>query len=87
MTNTAYMLRSINDRQVLFEMTPPYEGYRYVLTSVPHAEIALITGTETFIFGANVDGRIVDYNELEGSLYGVEDHFGAIANAGYEVIL
>lgn len=86
MTKTAHFIRNVNDRQVLFEMTPPHEGYQYVVTSVPHAEVLYLIGPETFIFGADSEGNINEFLELEGSLYDEEDHFGAIANAGYEVI-
>ena len=42
-------------------------------------------GSETFIFGANGAGEIIDWGELEGSYQGGSDHALALRNAGYEV--
>lgn len=43
------------------------------------------TDSETFIFGANGAGEIIDWGELEGSYQGGSDHARALRNAGYEI--
>lgn len=65
----------------LWEMSPPLEGSKFVVTSIAYA-----FQVETYIFPANEEGRITDWGELDGSEQGIGDHEVAIKNAGYEVI-
>lgn len=70
----------------LYELTPPLKGdgkaYRYVAVS---ATVALFSGPETYIFGANKSGEVTQWMELPGSYRGGLDHAEALRNAGYEV--
>lgn len=67
----------------IYEMTPPYCGYQYVRSSASHH----IPGIrETYLFGCDANGKILDYMELPGSTQGILDPDQAIRNAGYVVV-
>jgi len=68
--------------QALFRMDPPLDGHRYVVASC----VSVMGTPETYLFGADADGKITDWSELDGSLRGVLDHGVALAGAGYEVV-
>lgn len=55
-------------------------AYTHVVVS---AVISRITGPETYIFGADEDGAIVDWAELPGSYRGGLDHAQALSK--YEI--
>ncbi len=42
--------------------------------------------TETYIFEANSDGKVLSWTELDGSFRGDTDHDKALQGAGYTVI-
>jgi len=71
----------------LYELSEPLEGYgdkyTYVVVS---ATIAPYSGPETYIFGANKDGDVLDWGELEGSFQGALDHAEALSGAGYDIL-
>jgi len=67
---------------VLYEMKPPHKGHRYVVAS---AVIAPFSGAETYLFPADAQGEITDWDELPGSIRGTLEHGDAIEAAGYEV--
>jgi len=56
--------------------------YDYVIVS---ASDVMFTGPETYIFGANADGTILDWGELTGSFRGALDHAQALEGAGYTI--
>lgn len=60
----------------------PGETYTYVIVS---AAMVAYSGPETYIFGADETGHIVDWSELPGSFRGALDHDAALRDAGYEV--
>lgn len=65
-----------------YVLAEPLDGHSYVIVSatvVPHS------GPETYIFGADESGEVVDWMELDGSFRGECDHEQALANAGYSV--
>lgn len=70
-------------KQAVYQMDPPLAGHRFVVAS---AAVTLDHGPETYLFGADADGNVVDGGELEGSTIGVMDHEMAFANAGYKMI-
>lgn len=57
-------------------------AFDYVVVS---AAQVIMVGPETYIFGADEEGMIVNWSELEGSFKGALDHERALHNAGYEV--
>ena len=59
------------------------ESYEYVVVS---AAIAPFSGPETYIFGADEEGNVVDWRELPGSYRGGLDIDAALTRAGYMVI-
>lgn len=63
----------------LWKLSPPLEGYTYVITSAINNSIA----HETFIFPANKDGLTIDWRELKGSTRNTTNHEKALNNAGY----
>lgn len=66
----------------LYHLTEPLEGFEYVVVS----SITTIVGPETFIFGADKEGVIQDWNDLPGSLRGSLEHSDALSRAGYEYV-
>jgi hypothetical protein len=66
----------------LYQLDPPLNGHKYVVVS---ATVVDYSGAETYIFGADRDGRVTDWGELPGSFQGGTDHEGALRNVGYEV--
>lgn len=63
--------------QRLYEMTPHFEGNRFVVVSACHDPI------ETFIFPANESGEITSYEELCGSTKGILSHEYVLMRNGY----
>lgn len=59
-----------------------YEMTNYVIIS----GISNVWGTETFIFPANAEGEIVDWKQLDGSLYGINSIDEVIRRNGWELI-
>ena len=57
-------------------------GDEYVVVS---AADVMYSGPETYIFGADENGEVVDWLELPGSFRGKLDHVAALEGAGYEV--
>ena len=49
-------------------------------------DYALFSGPETYIFGADAEGNVLRWGELEGSFRGDIDHARALRGAGYTVI-
>ncbi len=42
--------------------------------------------TETYIFKADSDGKVLSWTELDGSFRGKKSHKKALQNVGYEVV-
>lgn len=59
-----------------------YETTKYVIIS----GISNLWGTETFIFPANAEGEIVDWKQLDGSLYGMNSIDEVIRRNGWELV-
>ena len=64
----------------LGEYVPVDRGYGYIVVS---ASVIRYSGPETYIFGADEDGKIVDWRELRGSSRGHLNHDLALSDAGY----
>lgn len=71
-------------KQTLYRCEPPMCSYDYVIVSAL-AEAFDTNRPETFIFGADVMGEIVNYSELPGSYRGGMDHVKALRDAGYQI--
>lgn len=70
-------------RQRHYKLSEPLDGHEYVIVSSAYT---WDHGDETYIFGANENGEIVEWGELEGSYVGGLDHEIALRSAGYEVV-
>lgn len=76
----------------LYGVTPPLDGYEFVVVSSVLVECPIDErGTltiipETYIFGATQFGEVLDMGELTGSFRGGIDHIRALRSAGYVVI-
>ena len=57
------------------------ERVEYVVVSAT----SLYGTPETYIFSSDESGKILDWQELDGSFKGSFDHEKALRNAGYEV--
>lgn len=64
----------------LGEYVPVDRGYDYIVVS---SVIRHSGQPETYIFGADEDGKIVDWRELRGSSRGHLSHDLALSDAGY----
>ena len=64
----------------LYVLSEPLEGHNHVVVS---AVVAYWSGPETYIFGCDERGNVVDFIELEGSFRGELDHDKALKHAGY----
>lgn len=67
----------------LYKLSHPLDGHDHVVVS---ATMILMTEPETYIFGADPKGEIVDWTDLDGSFKGAMDHAQALSNAGYEIV-
>ena len=83
------MLRSFNGVAGLYELSEPLKPYaidendseyNYVVVSA----VVAYSGPETYIFGADENGNILNWLELPGSTRGIYCHEIALKNAGYE---
>lgn len=93
---TAKFVKKLDDWRgdaALYELSQPLAQHSYDDTEpvkynhvIVSAANAMFSGPETYIFGADSDGKILDWGELEGSFRGSLDHARALENAGYEVI-
>lgn len=74
----------------LYRLSKPLGGYsddektfEFVVASA--SRIPYVGGTETYLFGADADGNVVDWCELPGSVKNTLDHADALRRAGYEI--
>lgn len=68
----------------LSEALEDYDGNKHEYVVVSAVDVPF-SGPETYIFGANENGAIVDWMELPGSFRGALDHNEALEGAGYTV--
>lgn len=90
--NTAILVGSFDEssnksvKQSLYKMIPPHEGYDYVIASSLYEMVGRHQLDETYLFGADVEGTIVNWGELSGSVKGTQSHAEALNHAGYAVV-
>jgi hypothetical protein len=97
--NTATFVKDVSDEftgtAFLYRVDPPMkeeswfaeedeelQSFDYVVVS---ATSAFMSGAETYIFGADENGEVLDWGELPGSYRGGLDHQQALEDAGYVV--
>ncbi len=89
-------LEGFSGQAYLYHVDPPIEArlidwdgdervHDYRFDFVVVSATVVFGRPETFIFGADENGRVVSFNELQGSLRDVYDHKAALKAAGYEV--
>ena len=87
---TATMLEEMtgmNGRANLYRLSEAlesYDGNKYEYVVVSAVDVPF-SGPETYIFGADENGEIVNWMELPGSFRGALDHNEALEGAGYTV--
>jgi hypothetical protein len=74
-------LNGFNGTAALYKLSEPINEYEYVIVSAINDKYCI----ETYIFGSNENGEVLNWSELEGSTRGVHDHQIALNEAGYEV--
>ena len=68
----------------LYNVSPPIDkDIHYIVVS---ATIVPFSGPECFIFPADASGKIINWQELDGSYQGGLDHSLALKNIGYEIV-
>ena len=70
----------IKQSKILWEVMPRIGGNKYVVTSVSNLNRL---GVETYMFGADEQGNIIDWSELQGSYSGGQDHHKCFKNIEY----
>ena len=65
----------------LYKLSERLKFYNYVVVSSAN----VFEEDETYIFGADENGVVINWIELSGSQRGVYDHETVLNNAGYEV--
>jgi hypothetical protein len=75
-------LDSFRGDAALYELSEPLDGHEYVVVSASEVPMS---GPETYIFGADENGEIIDWAELPGSTPGIMCHNSALKNAGYTI--
>ena len=65
----------------LYRLSDRLKGFDYVVVSAVVDRLI----HETYIFGSDENGEVLDWGELRGSTCGVYNHETALNNAGYEV--
>jgi hypothetical protein len=78
----AVKIKNINDSQILWSVFPRISGHKWIVTSAKNLPF---TGPETYMFGADENGNIVDWSELEGSCRGTLEHKVCFQNIGYNI--
>jgi hypothetical protein len=80
-------LDGFNGNATLYRVNPPLKSYsgedEYALVVV--SAVVAFGYPETFIFGADEDGEVMNWLELPGSFKGALDHTRALRDAGYDV--
>ena len=69
--------------QALYKLSDRLKGFDYVVVSAVLAPYV----HETYIFGADENGDVLDWGELPGSIRDVYSHEKALNNAGYEMLI
>jgi hypothetical protein len=64
----------------LYRVTPPMQGHQFVVVAWAHE---MSTGPKTNVFGADANGKVVDWTPLPGSMSGDHNHTEVLAKAGY----
>jgi hypothetical protein len=82
--------------QRLYKLSYPIDGERYdddcnpITKSWAYVVVSgasvIFSGPETYIFGSDESGKILDWTELGGSFRGDIDHIRALTGAGYSVV-
>ena len=74
-------LENFTGMAALYKLSEPLKNFEYVVASA-----ASVFGVdETYLFGSDENGEIVDWLELPGSTRNVYNHTVALNNAGYGV--
>jgi len=79
--------------QKLYQVSPPMQSYSWDEEETPSefdfvivsAAYVPMSGPETYIFGADSDGEVVNWGELPGSYKGGLNHKQALGGAGYTI--
>ena len=66
----------------IYRMDPPIDGYGHIYMSASN----VIGRPECYAFGADADGKVLDWCELHCSQRGTLDHDDVLCNAGYVAI-
>lgn len=68
----------------LYELDPPLAGHHHVIVSAITCDVTGVP--ETYIFPAHADGRLISWDQLDGSMKDTLRHEDALRAAGYEVL-
>jgi hypothetical protein len=80
MSKFATKVKDVNSKQVMWQLEPPLDGNKYVITSASTVDF---TGPETYLFACDKEGNITNWCELPGSYRGELNHKRCFANIGY----
>lgn len=86
-------LDGFNGHAALYKLSEPLSEYSWgeddEVKKFEHVvcSTAYAFGVETYIFGADEDGNVIDWGDLPGSLKGTSCHIEALRCAGYSLEL
>lgn len=87
---TATFLRTTRSNKInlqsVYMCKPPLDGHKYVLVSAVDEKLGFYRVYETYIFGCDKNGEVLDWAELHGSLKDTFSHKEALENAGYVIV-
>jgi hypothetical protein len=75
-------LKNFQGNATLFSLSEPWFGYEHVVVSA----ITLQDGAETFIFGSDSQGVVLDWADLPGSSWELLSDKEILGSLGYEVL-
>jgi hypothetical protein len=80
---SAILIKDFNNGKAVYGVKPPMKDY-----DDQDVEIVLISAAhgETYIFPADIDGKVTDWGELPGSQKGTLSHQKVLNDAGYDII-
>jgi hypothetical protein len=85
---TAKRIKVLNDRQAVYELSKPLNGWDDVSYSHIVVSTAIVFGRiETYIFPSDAEGNILNWLELPGSQKNTDSHAKVLRDAGYKVTL
>ena len=81
-------LESFTGHAALYELSKPLKGYNSEKYKFVVCSTASCMGVvETYVFGADKNGEVLNWGELDGNMKNTSSHTEVLNEAGYELIV